>query len=349
VTEIFGGFGAELGKSLADKWLSLLALPGALYLAVSATAGVLGQSQTLNVSRLVRQITAWAHDPAVTTAGGQIVLLAALLAASVATGLVARALGAAIERGVLAADWRSWPGPARVLARRRTQARQRRWDEAHREYSGRWAESARALALNHRLDPEARQAALRTRTAISVERPDRPTWSGDRIRAVSVRLLRDHRLDLALLWPHMWLILPDVERNEIIATRSAVARATELGAWAVLYAALAYVWWPAGLIAVLLGMAARWRTRDATDGYARLVEAAVRLHARELAQLLGIDDTGPLPADAGDRFGELLGSAPPVVPGAGLEPGGTGDQSALRTQPPSGSSPSLPRGHRLGP
>jgi hypothetical protein len=61
------------------------------------------------------------------------------------------------------------------------------------------------------------------------------------------------------------------------------------------------------------------RIRRATDGYARLVEAAVRLHARELAQQLGMDGDGPLPQDFGDRLGDLLVSAPPVARSNGDE------------------------------
>ena len=310
MTGILSGFGGQLGKNLADKWLSLLALPGALYLAVVATARALGQPHALDVPRLVGRVTEWAHDPAVGTVGGQVVLLVAALAMSVAVGLIARVLGSAIERVVLAADWHSWPLPARVVARSRTHARQNRWDAAHCDYSARWAEAAQAMALNRQLDPERRHAALRARTSIALERPDRPTWSGDRIHGVSVRLLRDHRLDLALLWPHLWLILPEQERTEITEARVAMTRATGLGAWAVLYAPLTYLWWPTCIIAVLLGLTARWRTRAAADSYSRLVEAAVRLHARDLAQRLGFECAGPLPADAGDRFGELLNSLP---------------------------------------
>lgn len=312
MTGILGGFGGQLGKSLADKWLGLLALPGALFLAAVATARALGQQHALDVSLLMRRITAWARDPAATSVGGQVVLAVAAIAVSVAVGLVARALGSLIERVVLAAGWRSWPGWARALASRRTEARRARWDKAHRSYGAQWAEAARAMAVHRTVDGEARHAALRARTSVALERPDRPTWSGDRINGVSVRLHRDHRLDIALLWPHLWLTLPEQERNEITAARTAMTRAAELGAWAVLFAPLTYLWWPAGVIALALGFTARSRTRAATDTYARLVEAAVRLHARDLAQSLGIECDGALPADAGDRFDELLGSAPPV-------------------------------------
>ena len=78
-----------------------------------------------------------------------------------------------------------------------------------------------------------------------------------------------------------------------------MTRATGLGAWAVLYAPVTYLWWPTCIIAVLLGLTARWRTRAAADSYSRLVEAAVRLHARDLAQRLAADaPAGCLPTPA---------------------------------------------------
>jgi hypothetical protein len=313
MTGILGGFGGQLGKDLAVRWLGLLALPGALFLAVMTTAVALGQAHALDAAQLVRQITEWARDPAVDTVGGQIVLLVAALAMSVGAGLAARVLGAAIERLVLAAGWVSWPSPLRALVLDRIRARQQRWDQAHRAYSARWVEAAHAKALKCEVDPQARHAALRARNSVATERPDRPTWSGDRIHGVSVRLHRDHRLDLTLLWPHLWLTLPDQERTEITAARTGMTRASELGAWAVLYLPLIYWWWPAAVIAALLGLTAWARTRSTTDGYAQLVEAAVRLHSRDLARQLGLDYDGPLAADAGDRFDELLNSTPPAV------------------------------------
>ncbi|MFD3558192.1 hypothetical protein ACFWVU_00755 [Streptomyces sp. NPDC058686] len=332
MTGILGDFGAQLGKGLADKWLSLLALPGALYLAVCAAAQALGQAHALDAPRLAHQVTTWAHAPAVRTTGGQIVVLVAVLAASVAAGLAARALGAGIERVALAADWRSWPRPAAALARRRTDIRRRRWDAAHREYSAQWARAARAAALDREVDPTARRRALGARAAISAERPDRPTWSGDRVHAVALRLRRDQHLDLGQLWPYIWLSLPEGERTELVATRSAGARAAELGAWSVLYAALAAVWWPAGVLAVLLAATARRRARSTTDSYAQLVEAVVRLHSRELMERFGIEDAGP--PSSGDRLGDALGSAPPVVVNV-AEPGGSVDP-ASRDEPGGG-------------
>jgi hypothetical protein len=184
MTDLFGGFGSELSTRLADKWLSQLALAGALYLAVCAAAQELGQVHSFDVPRLVRAISAWTEEPAATTVGGQVVLIAAVFAASTAVGLAVRALGSAVERTVLAARWRSWPRPFRALAKHRTRHRRNRWDAAHQEYIRLANSDAREKALRVAYDSEPRYAALRGRTAIASERPDRPTWSGDRMHAV---------------------------------------------------------------------------------------------------------------------------------------------------------------------
>jgi hypothetical protein len=93
----------ELGKRLADRWLPLLVLPGALYLAVAIAAHTLGQSRPFDLHHLTTQVIDWAKSPAATTVGGQVVLLAAALAGSAAAGLAAQALGSLAERATLAA------------------------------------------------------------------------------------------------------------------------------------------------------------------------------------------------------------------------------------------------------
>lgn len=124
-----GGMLAELGKKLAERWLSLLVLPGALYLAVAATARALGHSHPFDLHRLTDQITEWANAPAAGSAGGQVVLLASVLGGAAAVGLVAQGLGSVAEQLHLAADWRTWPAGARSLARQATARRQTRWGQ----------------------------------------------------------------------------------------------------------------------------------------------------------------------------------------------------------------------------
>lgn len=309
-----GGMLAELGKKLAERWLSLLVLPGALYLAVAATARALGHSHPFDLHRLTDQITEWANAPAAGSAGGQVVLLASVLGGAAAVGLVAQGLGSVAEQLHLAADWRTWPAGARSLARQATARRQTRWGAAAEAWRRHRDGAARARTRGPRVDPAARHAARATMIHISPERPDRPTWSGDRIHAVAVRLERDYHLDLAALWPHLWLVMPDTVRTEITAARQALTRATTLTAWALLYLPLAAWWWPAITITAVLAVTSWRRTRCAADTYATLLEAAARLHARDLADHLGLDPAGPFTHESGGALTRHLTPSPPPLP-----------------------------------
>lgn len=114
-------------------------------------------------------------------------LLAAVLAGAAAAGLAAQSLGTVVERAALAAGWRAWPWPFGDLAERRVGQRQRRWDAVREEYETlRLRERAPDPADRPR--PRERYLAARKCERISVERPERPTWSGDRIHAAAVRL-----------------------------------------------------------------------------------------------------------------------------------------------------------------
>lgn len=309
---MMGSLLSELGKKVAERWLSLLVLPGALYLAVVVAARTLGHGDPFDVVHLTGRVTAWAGAPAAGTVGGQVVLLAAVLAGAAAVGVAAQAIGSLAERLHLAPDWPAWPLGVRHLAHWRTTHRQRRWTAAATAWHQRQQEAARALTRGVRTEPAERHAAYGAMTRISLELPDRPTWSGDRIHAAHVRLERDGHLDLAAVWPHIWLMLPDPARTEITTARQDLSRGAVLSAWALLYLPLTIWWWPAGVITVVLILAGRHRVRSAADVYATLLEAATRLYARELAQNLGFEPpAGPLPRELGDALSRFLTPSPP--------------------------------------
>lgn len=301
---------SELGRKLAERWLSLLVLPGALYLSVAAAAHTLGHAHPFDLNRLTQRVTAWANEPAVSGVGGQVVLLAAVLAGAAAVGCAVQGSAALLERIMLAADWRDWPRPLRWLTVWRVERRTQRWQEhavawhRHREHA------AVALARGRRTDPSERRAAYRAMTRIAAERPDRPTWCGDRLNAVAIRLERDHHLDLSTCWPHLWLILPEATRLEITAARQALVRATGLIAWALLYLPLAVWWWPGAALGLTLALAGRHRARAATDIYALLLEAAVHVHVRDLAEHLGLERDSS-PDEMGNAITRRLEGTPP--------------------------------------
>jgi hypothetical protein len=311
---VLSGFLSELGKKFAERWFTLLVLPGALYLAVAAAARVMGYRHALDVARLTERLSQWAADPTAGTVGAQVVLFAAVLGGSAVAGIAAQALSSAMERAVLAVGWRDLRWDAlRRRVERRVAARRNRWSAAAGEWRRQRAATASAVALGRSVDHAPMLAAQRTMLRTAVEEPDRPTWCGDRLNAVALRLDRDLRMDLAVCWPHLWLVLPETSREQVTAARQELTRATTLAAWAVLYFVLLCWWWPAVPLAAVLAGTAWHRTRAATEGYARLLEAVCRLHLRDLAEHLGLD-TDAAPQDVGAAVTRLLEGSPPPVP-----------------------------------
>ncbi|CAM5620102.1 hypothetical protein STANM337S_05861 [Streptomyces tanashiensis] len=315
------GFWSGLAGKLAERWLTLLVLPGVFFLATGATAHTLGWAHALDVPRLVRAITTWTENPLATTIGGQIVLLAAILTAAAAVGLAAQALASVVERVTLAPDWRNWPRPLRRVAERQTDRRRQAWTEAHATYHELLAaaEAARFADGAHRPRTEdeltarnKRYAANQKRTRIGLEEPDRPTWSGDRLHAVTVRVNRDLHLHLPIVWPYLWTVLPEPTRTNLTTARTALIKATTLTAWAILYFPLTYWWWPALPLSAGIAVTSWRQIRTSTDTYAQLLEATVRLHLTTLATQLGIAHTGaPTPA-LGDTLTHHLHTQSPA-------------------------------------
>ncbi|NYJ32816.1 hypothetical protein [Nocardiopsis aegyptia] len=290
-----------MGKKLTDRWASMLALPGALYLAIALGAFILGQDHTWDLRHLLREISSLAEHPHMMTFGGQALLFIAVLAGSAVVGLVARGLGRGIERVWLTADWHRWPSPLSRWIDRRVTSRRRRWRVLRQNLERERGTSAYPMAYD-------RMARL------SPEEPGRPTWCGDRIRAVEVRLDRDHEADLAVIWPPLWLVMPEPSRCEITKARDALSRATAMAAWALLYLPLALWWWPAAPAAATLAGTAWLRTRAVTDTYATLVEATVRLHVGDLAAQVNLEHEGTFSKDLGRRLTRRLRASLPPIP-----------------------------------
>ncbi|MFI1030989.1 hypothetical protein [Streptomyces sp. NPDC020951] len=285
------GLLTELGKKLAERWLTLLVLPGALFLGALAAGRELGHTRWYALGTLPTRLERHTGSLAASTADLLLLLLAFLLAAA-ACGLAAQALGSLVERLWLAADWPAWPTATHTVVRRLIARRARLFDR-------RRAQAGAALAAAGLADPEA-DAAHRAAVAGSRLRrvadatPARPTWTGDRLHAVETRLRGDLGLQVAVVWPHLWLHVPDTTRAEITAARESMLRAATLAGWGLLYLAVAALWWPGVLLCGAIMGTAWHRFRAATDGYATLVESAVRLHAQDLARQLGIGRRGPL-------------------------------------------------------
>jgi hypothetical protein len=125
----------------------------------------------------------------------------------------------------------------------------------------------------------------------SLERylPARATEIGDRFRLADERVDAQYGLAVALVWPRLWLLLPETVRPVISGVYSRYQVSTETTAWGLLTALLGLIWWPAlalGAIVVLVGYR---RGRKSGAALADVVEAAVDTHQRQLAEALGVD------------------------------------------------------------
>lgn len=139
----------------------------------------------------------------------------------------------------------------------------------------------------------------------------RPTRIGDRFHATALRIRYHNGLDLNLVWPRLWTVLPDTLRTDLAAAQDAYAAAARLAAWGILYLALTAAWWPAGLISLTILYTAAVRARTSASVLADLIETAADLHAKDLAAALGLplpDVTDP--AELGRSITQRLQACP---------------------------------------
>lgn len=302
------GFLAQLGKGLADKWLALLVLPGLLFTAAAVCAYHLGQAHPLDTRPLASWLDRLTTTP--TAHHGSTVILAAtvLLLASAAAGLAAGGLGAALQRLWAATGIRPpmswllrlrqnrWAGLTDREPALRTAARQAIADAQDPDLTGRELVRVRAGE---------RQARRRHLAALR-PLPQRPTRVAERFDATTTRAHTLYGLNLDLTWPRLWTILPDALRTDLTAARDAYTSAARLAAWALMYAALAVMWWPAVLLGVLVGGTAVVRSHAAAAVLADLIDTAVDLHVVDLAEKLHLDAAGPPSPETGPAIARRL-------------------------------------------
>ncbi|MFC8077597.1 hypothetical protein ACFUN8_18920 [Streptomyces sp. NPDC057307] len=286
-----------LGTKLTERWLNLLVLPGALFLGVLAAGTTLGHTHWHDIHRLSQALDDLTARPVMDRTGTAAVAVAAVLLLSAALSLAAQFLGAAVES--------FWLRESRFPLERRLQHRRHTaWQRLDHERTDAIRDPATPAAEIERL--------TRARDRIALVPPSRPTWYGDRLAAAAWRVHAAYGIDLAAVWPRLWLILTEPAQRQIESARTSFAAAARLGAWSLGYLAVAVWWWPALLIAAGCATVARSRARESVEALASLVESAVDVHGRDLAVLVGLqgpESPGLLSPESGDRLSEIFRKA----------------------------------------
>ncbi|MEU1550820.1 hypothetical protein [Nocardia sp. NPDC005745] len=298
-----GTFFQELAKKLAERWVTLLVIPGAVFLATAGIGVRLGHRHALDYTRsraFIAEVSAWIGRQ---SPGSQAVAMVAVLLAAAGVGLTVQAAAGATRTVWLG----TWPRPLAPLQRRRVDSRRRRWharvDRRHTLQQN-YPHHARTPEQQHQIDI----AAARIND-LALTTPGRATWMGDRIHALESIAVDRYGLDLTFAWSRLWLVLPETTRTEITAANAAFVAATATGTWAWPYLLLSTLWWPAAVIGVGIGVTGWVRARAAVADLTTLSEAALDLHGRDLATALGVaeaDRTGPLTPDEGRDLTRII-------------------------------------------
>lgn len=276
----------ELSKKLAERWATVLIGPGLLFTACAVIAHHLGSQHALDVTELRQYATELARGR---TTGDLLVIGAAITLGAVTAGLAV----AGTSRIVQALWMPTAPG---WYVDALTRLRAARWDRADTALANATTAARQQQARDRVLGrpPATRFPTVlrysRRRSRIGETRPDRPTWSAQRMADAAATVRGRYALDLNRLWPHLWAVSDGEIRADIGNVQENYAASSRLAAWGAAYLLLAGVtaWWPAALLAMILILTARNRARTAVGALAVLVVAATDLHIRDMAARLGV-------------------------------------------------------------
>ncbi|MFI9509601.1 hypothetical protein [Nocardia sp. NPDC052566] len=156
------------------------------------------------------------------------------------------------------------------------------------------AEMAIAAALVVVLAAAVGQAAAAVAIGVELVVLRRRTRLTSALRRMEEQFRTHYLLDVATVWPHLWLQLPQEHRDSAVAARTRIRLAATTIGWGLLTACIAAVWPPAWLPTLLVLAVGCMQLRLAIAGYARTISAMVRRYTPPLATALGVDHDGLL-------------------------------------------------------
>ncbi|MFJ8961997.1 hypothetical protein ACIRG5_21675 [Lentzea sp. NPDC102401] len=287
-------FWESLGGKLAERWLSVAA-PALMFWLGGLLMWMIGRG---GPAALRQPLTDLAKLPV----GSQLIGLVVVLLGVAASGWIVTQLVNPVLRFLQGYGplWR--PVRTRLVKRAQT-----KFDEIGSEFA---ALAPAVLLTPDSATPQQRAAYVRlTRRQRRLPGPGRfmPTAIGNTLRAAESHPIDKYGLDVVTVWPHLWLLLPDVVRTEVAAARARLNAGVAAGIWGVLFTGFApwSVWAvPTGLI-TMIGCYLVWLP-GRTEAYADLVQSAIDLYRRALYEQL----RWPMPGNPAEEraSGRLLSS-----------------------------------------
>jgi hypothetical protein len=264
---MLGSFWDAVGEKFADRWATV-AGPAVVFWAGGALAWACGGSGWARLS----EATDWLDRQKV---AGQIAALLGALVVVGASAVVVQRLSTPVLR-LLEGYWPAWMnGPRRTLigrVRLRAEADDEAWQQLKAQTEPPAVPTAEQLA---------ELAALERRLHQRPSSPGRllPTRTGNILRTAETRPADKYGLEAVIVWPRLWLVLPDATRQELSAARSSLDASVAAVVWAMLFIGFTPLAWWALPVAVAVAVAAvLWWVPARAEVFADLVEAAYDLH-----------------------------------------------------------------------
>ena len=283
-------FWSLVAGKLTDRWLAILA-PAAVFWAGGFSAWASSGPGRSRLPELTARLAG--HDVAVNV----VAVLGAVLIVAV-SGIVVQRLAVPVLR-LLEGYWPGWLRRLTAWRRgrvlRRKAADEQAWQQLQSQLEKRRLEKTE-------LSPEQR-AELAELEHRRHRRPVRdhevlPTRVGNILRSAETRPYHHYGLEAVVIWPRLWLVLPELARQELSAARASLDAAAAAVIWGLGFIAFTpLAWWAAPVGLAVAASAVAWWVPNRAGVFADLVEGAYDLYRGALYQQL----RWPLPANPADE------------------------------------------------
>jgi len=252
-----------VNSTLADKWGLQVLTPAFAFWGGGAVAWYVGQ-QGLSSDHLTHLAASFSKLPGLAQGA---LLIAALMLVSGSGAVVAQVCPVMIRL----LEGYGWP--ARLSRLPRTRAIRRRKEARERV-------TARQETGNQLADVRAEDVIRWTPAADDLVMPTR---LGNILRSAEARPGETYGLDVAVCWPHLWLVLDSDSRAEITSARAAVNAGARGWLWGALFAVWAvWAWWALPIAAAVCLALYYGSMIPAARTYGDLLYGAFTLHRFDL-------------------------------------------------------------------